>query len=464
MRHKRLATIVFALAGVSMTPSALALLPKSGKPVPQLSIFDFAMQIFLESTGIEAAVLGVMKDGRIVYLRGFGWRDHTHTTTLPENAMMRLASVTKPVTAAGIRKLIDWGTIDLLDAAFSLGQPTPGLLAYDPFPSLGDSRLRSITVQHLLTHFGGWDRNADGVPDLTRQEIVIADAMGVFSPPGRINTVRYIMGQPLQVTPGDEYHYSNIGYLLLGLILEQESGMDYISFIRQHVLTESMWFPATEFELGRTFPADRNPREPWYDEDQIGLNVFYPFTPAFVRRPDGSWDHEARVGQGALIASAVPLLNYLEKYTVNNPDIGTPLTGRITRKHDGLLAGTNTLAQQRSDGVNYVLLLNKRNLDSGGVAYSNQFKASFDVVLDGTELLDWPTSTVDGTWFDFSYGGTEEGSYDRPHDSMDDLTQSKIPPYSKVRIKDGSTSWTGVIDLPHVLLMAPEGATAIIGQ
>ena len=279
----------------------------SGQPVPQLVIFDLAMQIFMDSNGIEAGVLGVMKDGRIVYLRGFGWRDNAHTTTLPENAMMRLASVTKPVTAAGIRKLIEWDTIDLLEFAFRLGQPAPGILAYDAFPSLGDSRIRSITVEHLLTHTGGWDR--DVAPDLTYREIAIAADMGVASPPGRVNTVRWIMGQPLQVTPGAEYHYSNIGYLLLGLILEQESGMDYISFIRQNVLTESMWFPATEFELGRTFPADRNPREPWYDEDTLGINVFDPYSQfPWVRRPDGSWDHEARVGQGALIASAVMLL------------------------------------------------------------------------------------------------------------------------------------------------------------
>ena len=454
------------IAGLVIAPvlspgSALAQLPESGKFVPELAVFDQTMQDFMQSNGIQAGVLGVMKDGVIVYLRGFGWQNRNHTVTLPENAMMRLASVTKPVTAAGIRKLTTWGTIGLFDYAFSLGQITPGILAYDAFPSLGDDRLRDITVAQLLAHRGGWDRAVAG--DLTYKEIEIAADMGVASPPGRIRTVRWIMGQSLQEDPGAEYHYSNIGYLLLGLILEQESGTDYISFIRQHVLTESMWFPHTEFELGRTFPADRNPREPWYDEDALGINVFDPYSiNPFVRRPDGTWDHEARVGQGRLVSSAVPLLNYLETYTVNNPDIGTPLTQRILRNHGGSLAGTNTLARQRPDGVNYVFLVNKRNLDAEEDGFSNAFRTAFDAVLDAGGFV-WPTEAVDGTWFDFAYSGTEHGSYNRPYNSLDDLTPANVPPYSKVRIKDGSTSWTGVIDSPHVRFHAPAGASAIIG-
>jgi len=462
MRFTSRASVAFLIIAVGLFPCwAVAQLPESGLYVPELDVFDQTMQDFMQANGIQAGVLGVMKDGTIVYLRGFGWQDRTHATPLPENAMMRLASVTKPVTAAGIRKLIAWGTIDLLDFAFALEQPAPGILAYDAFPSLGDNRLRNITVGHLLTHTAGWNRDVAG--DLTYREIAIAADMGVASPPGRVNTVRWIMGQRLQATPGVEYHYSNIGYLLLGLILEQESGTDYISFIRQNVLTESMWFPATEFELGRTFPADRNPREPWYDEDALAINVFDPYSMnPFVRRPDGSWDHEARVGQGRLVASAVPLLNYLETYTVNNPDIGTPLTGRILRNHGGSLAGTNTLARQRPDGVNYVFLVNKRNLDAEEDGYSNAFRTTFDAVLDAGGFV-WPTQAVDGTWFDFAYGGVEKGSYNRPYNSLADLTPSHVPPYSKVRIKHGSTNWTGVIDSPHVRFTAVRGGSAVIG-
>ena len=468
MQYKRIAiALLFLITIGARAQRSSGQLPVSGQPVPELQIFDDAMQAFMDYHGIQAGVLGVMKDGRIIYLRGFGWRDKAHTTVLPENAMMRLASVTKPVTAAGIRRLIDWGTFDLHDYIFALGQaspPGPGILVYPAFPGVTEDLIEIITVDHALRHRGGWNRDAPGVPDLTYMEITIANDMNVTSPPGRINTVRWIMGQGLQFFPGTERHYSNIGYLLLGLILEQESGMDYISFIRQYVLTKSMWFPATEFELGRTFPADRNPREPWYDDDNLGISVFDPwsFPPTLVRLPDGTWDHEARVGQGALISSAVPMLNYLETYTVNGDDIGVPLTERRRLNHGGSLKGTNTVAQQRTDGVNFVLLLNKRR---GGddTPYSEEWRLYFNLLLD-SPTWDWPTATVDGTWFQFGYGGTEEGSYIRPYDSMDDLAQAKVPPYSKVRIKDGSTDWTGVIDLPNVLLMAPEGATVIIGQ
>ena len=470
MQHRRIAiALLFLITIGAGARRSSGQLPVSGQPVPELQIFDDAMQAFMDYHGIQAGVLGVMKDGRIIYLRGFGWRDKAHTTVLPENAMMRLASVTKPVTAAGIRRLIDWGTFDLHDYVFALGQaspPGPGLLVYPAFPEVREDLIEIITVDHCLRHRGGWNREPDDVPDLTYMEIAIASDMGISSPPGRVNTVRWIMGQGLQFFPGTERHYSNIGYLLLGLILEQESGMDYISFIRRYVLTESMWFPETEFELGRTFPADRNPREPWYDDDVLAISVFDPwsFPPTWVRRPDGSWDHEARTGQGALIASAVPMLNYLETYTANGINIGVPLTGRIHEDHGGSLKGTNVVAQQRTDGINFVLLINKRNPDSDGIPYSVQFRDGFNDFLDiAYATWAWPTEAVDGTWFEFGYGGTEEGSYDRPYDSPSDLTQAKVPPYSKVRIKDGSIAWAGVIDLPNVLLMAPEGATAVIG-
>src|SRR5690606_35302102 len=84
-------------------------------------------------------------------------------------------------------------------------------------------RLADVTVRHLLMHQGGWNR--DLVGDLTYREVTIAAAMGVSSPPGRWNTVRYILGRPLEHTPGTVTAYSNIGCLVLGLIVEQERGM-----------------------------------------------------------------------------------------------------------------------------------------------------------------------------------------------------------------------------------------------
>ena len=511
-------TIALAAAATFLLPFAVNAqdLPVTGMHVPELVVFDTIMQDYMQSKDIGAGVLGVMREGRIVYLRGFGWKDRDHTIELPENAMMRLASVTKPITAAAINHLMDAGVISYDQYVFDVGQIDGGILDYEPFPGpeVEDLRVAGITVWSVLHHHGGWNRDAQvcdtsGVPceectigdpcevcnihggtcvvvgDLTRREIDIWNDMQHIlesgPPPGREATVRWILGQPLQVTPSpepdlDRRHYSNVGYLILGLILRQESGMDYVSYVRRHVLTESMWFPASEFAKGLTLEEDANPREPWYDCPYTSPDVFHPDGDP-VPTPYGGWDHEARIAQGGLIASAVPILYYLDKYCVNDSyihgdgpmvdrewdwAIGTRRTAVLgTREHGGRLQGTNTLARQRADGINYVILFNKRVPTNNEINYVDEVRALLDAAIDDGDIT-WPTRSVDGVWMDFSYRGAEQGCYDRPYNSVDDL--SSLEPYSKVRIKEGSTDWAGVISTPHILLTALEGSSVIIGQ
>ena len=369
-----------------------AVLPGCADPVrppsPEVSrfaVFDSVMTGFMSDHDIKAGALGIMKDGVVVYEEGFGWMDSGSVSPVPDDVMMRLASICKPLTAAVVRELIDDGLLSLDDHAFDLDQPGGGILDLQPFPALGDPRLANITVRHLLQHRGGWDRDVTG--DLSFREIEIAQAMGVPSPPGRERTVRYILGQPLQFTPGAEHAYANIGYLVLGLIIEEVTGSDYLSALRSLVLNP-LGVPAGELIQGRTFPADRSAREPWYDYDRTAPNVFDPSGP-WVRWPNGGWDHEALIAQGGLVASTATLLRYLDAYRVNGDNIGARRTGSEGAGwrlyHTGSLPGTDTLARQRGDGINYVVLFNKR--PSSGTRYSLQMRAILDEILDAGTVV-----------------------------------------------------------------------------
>ncbi len=130
----------------------------------ELEAFDVAMVAFMTSNAIPAGALGIMKDGVVVFERAYGWADEEQTEVVLPDVLMRLASVTKPITASAVRKLIAAGSIGLNDAVFDLGQPGGGLLNYEPF-GVPDARLQDITVEHLLLHTGGWDRDVAG--DLT---------------------------------------------------------------------------------------------------------------------------------------------------------------------------------------------------------------------------------------------------------------------------------------------------------
>lgn len=351
--------------------------PISGDEVPALAALDTFMLQFLCEHDISAATIAITRDGSLIYNRAFGWSDQDRTTPLAPDALMRIASVSKPITAAAVRELIAEGAFTLDTHAFDVGQTSGGLLALEPFPSLGDPRIADITVRHLLEHKGGWDRSIAG--DLTYMELAIASAMGIDAPPGRENTLRFILGKPLQHEPGTKSAYSNIGMLTLGLIVEQRRAQP-LDIVLDGIMQKAGVDP-DDHAAGRTFKEDQDPREPWYDSGALAPSVFEPGT--LVRAPYGSWDHEARIGQGGQITTAAALARFAAHYYVNGPNIGMPCPdgdeGKWRWNHAGSLVGTNSLIRQRGDGYTFAVILNKRPANGDWIG---QIRAAIDDLID----------------------------------------------------------------------------------
>ncbi len=274
-RQAPLASAV-ALLVIALSPlPAAALPPAQGPAVPQLAAFDRLMQEFMDTHDISAGQLAIMRNGVVVFDRAYGWQNKTkdrppyNLKLLPRGPLMRVASVSKPFTAAAIRALIAQGQLSLDTRVFSLRKGDGGILDLTPFGT-PDPRLGKITVGHLLLHRGGWDRRIAG--DLSLRERRVAREMGIASPPGVVNQVRWIMGQPLQHDPGAKHAYSNIGYMVLGLVIEEVAGEDYLSFLRKHV-TRPAGIADSELILGRSLRGDAHPREPYYDHPRQAPNV-----------------------------------------------------------------------------------------------------------------------------------------------------------------------------------------------
>ena len=445
--------LIFGLAGL---PATIAQLPVTGVPVPELADFDDAMQDHMALYGLQAGVLAVSRDGCVVYQRGFGWLSESHP--LPENTPMRLASVEKPLTAATVRKLANLGHFSLGDCVFDLDQPGGGILDIEPWGDIGDDELQDITVEDLLHHEGGWDGELIGF-DPQFEAIFIAGDMGISSPPGRVNTARYMLSQPLQHSPGTQFAYCNFGYMLLGLIVEQFEGPLHVDAIREHALTPAMWVPATELIRGRTFLADQSPREPAYlCPEYTCTNAFDPEGPQ-IECPYGRWDHEAFTGHGNLVASAAPLLTFLDRYVVFGSSIGMPLSAPISNGHTGAIDGTSTVARQRSDGINVVVLFNQR-IPNSDPDLAATMAAEIYELIDTTSIT-WPPRCVDGSWVDFNAASSGLGGYDEPFHTMDAALAATAPGV-KLRIKPGSSNWTGTLS-SRIRIDAPLG-TATIGE
>ncbi len=271
--------------------------------------------------------------------------------------------------------------LHLDDHVFDLGQAGGGILKLTPFGA-PDPQLGLVTVAELLAHTGGWDRVLSGDPMF--ESVAIANALGIRSPPGPSDIARYMMGRPLDHAPGSTYAYSNFGYMLLGLVIEQVTGGDYLDFIHRTVFTP-LEVADSEVQLGRTLLADRSPREPWYSDPNIGPNVFSPGQNVLL--PDGGFCLEAMEAHGGLITSARAYARFLGAYWID----GSPRAGKGQDwTFFGSLPGTWTLARQRPDGVDLVAFFNQRT-DSSGLGYDD-----IQLLLDGAAgaITSWPSQDV----------------------------------------------------------------------
>lgn len=374
----------------------ISVLPTSGLPRPQLKAFDDAMQQFMRDRGLEAGTLCVAMDDTIVLERAYGWKTADHSVPLRYDALLRIASLVKPITAAAIRRLEGANALEFSDFAFDLGQTNPGILSISPV-NTPDPDLDTITVQHLLDHEGGWNRKSSGDPMF--KAIEIANALGVSSPPTKMQTVNYWTGQPLDYTPGmpgtipGDDRYSNFGYMLLGLIVEEVSVKSYTSYIHDEIFTP-IGVASSEIELGRSLPGERNSREPWYFDPDSGKNVFNPSQT--VPYPDGGWYLEAMEAHGGLICSARAYTTFLTQYWIN----GEPRGGEsFSFTFFGSLDGTFTCGRQMSSGVSYSAFFNQREdctgfgTDDVGGSGSG-WTSALTQLLDGAanSVTSWPTT------------------------------------------------------------------------
>jgi CubicO group peptidase (beta-lactamase class C family) len=300
--------------------------------------------------------------------------------------------VSKPVTASAIHQLAKDGQLNLNAKVFNISG-NGGILNVMPYNgTLGDSRLRDITVQELLEHKGGWNRDMAG--DLAFRDVQIATAMGVSSPPGIANTARYILSQPLQFTPGTTSNYSNIGYMFLGMVIEAASGQAYESYVDSHVLAAA-GIPTWEINAGRTFAVNQNSREPVYSSPYTAQNVYSPGGP-FVSSPYGGWDQEKALAFGGLIGSAKAIAELAESRIAAGPEIGKLRSDYTTYSsywwyHTGSLDGTDTLMLEASwKDWTYSILFDRRPTD--GSSYSESLVNSMQSILEG--LGNWPSALV----------------------------------------------------------------------
>jgi CubicO group peptidase (beta-lactamase class C family) len=219
----------------------------TGPGVSAMIAIDNKVKAFMEQSGTRATSVAVTYQGRLVFARGYTWAEPDYPVTQP-TTMFRITSCSKPITSIAIHQLIQQNQLLLQDTLQSILNLNPA-----PGGTL-DPRFKDITVEHLLTHTSGWDRSE--VSDLSGIDVV-ANAYGQNALPiTKQQLAEYMAGRPLQFAPGKEQEYSNLGYLFLGLILEQRLNMSYVDAVNERIFK-----PLGLFRPHRT-PIAQNAQKP----------------------------------------------------------------------------------------------------------------------------------------------------------------------------------------------------------
>lgn len=326
---------------------------------------------FLKNWTIAGASIAIAKDGKLVYAHGFGYADTASKTEIQPFNQFRIASISKLITAIGIMRLQEEGKLSLTDTVFGPG----GILNDSFYGEPKDKRVFNITVAHLLSHEAGWTQRYG---DQMFMPIVIAEKMGVKLPVDIRTIVKFVMGKRLNFAPGTGKAYSNLGYSILGLIIEKVSGMPYDQFCQKYVFDPLGIY---DMKIAGNLPVDKSPFEvTYYEPTDVALKPSIYGTGEMVTPSYGGNDIRTLGGAGAWIATAPDLMRLLlavDGFTTR-PDILSDRSIRFMTDNEngfapvgwkstimngtwwrtGSFPGSAGMMKRQSDGISWVVLFN----------------------------------------------------------------------------------------------------------
>jgi CubicO group peptidase (beta-lactamase class C family) len=382
-----------------ITNSAIAQLneiPSNGISLEGTESFDNEIKNLLKEWNVPGASIAVAKNGKLILAKGYGFADKTTKKEITNNSVSRVGSITKTLTAVITFKLIEKGQLNLDDKILPIlerGNITP-LKIYD-------ERIKNITVRHLLEHSAGWDRNKSGDPvfmpllqDISRRQNE--------SPVSSTAITKYALEQKLDFSPGERFAYSNVGYCILGKVIESTTGKSLIELISREI-TQPVF--GKDYRTGKS--VERSDDElTYHSEDQQKL-IAAPGIKALlgVEAPYGSYSIENMEAFGSWVATPTDVLKFflaidgtkgpqlitneslasmLESPSYSNSSSlkgsyfgkGIMVSSNTNGKnwfHSGSQPGLEALAIKTMNGFAWVVVFNSRPKSKNGMNFFNEF-------------------------------------------------------------------------------------------
>jgi len=410
--------ITFLLSLVSVIPGAqennVVLLDKlvpenirltnSNSSGKEFESTEKTVNAFLRKWSIAGASVAIAKDGKLIFARGFGYSDTASITETQPYNQFRIASISKLITAIAIMKLSEDGKLSLNDKVFGVD----GILNDPYFNEPKDKRVYSITVAQLLGHEGGWSQQYG---DQMFMPVQIAEKLGVKLPIDTKTIVRFALNKRLQYTPGTGRAYSNLGYSVLGLVIEKVAGMPYEEYCKKSIFEPLGIY---DMKIAGNLISERNPFEvTYYEPDDVLLKPSVYGTGEMLKPSYGGNDIKSLGAAGAWLATAPDLMRLLLAVDGfrTRPDIlndqsirfmtdnnngfapvgwkGTIIDGTWYRT--GSFPGSAGMMKRQSDGISWVVLFNS-SAWNGPDIYSYINNMMYKVL---GRISPWPDSDYD---------------------------------------------------------------------
>ena len=201
------------LSPVILSIVALASACKAQQPAAGSSIVKLPLGAQIDSALKQAerdnfsGVALVAKNGEVILQKGYGLANRAEQIPMTAETIVQIGSNTKDFTALSILQLMERGRLKLTDSIGKFFQNVP-------------ADKRGVTIEMLLKHRSGFPEYMGPDFDVVTREQEIRNALAA----------------PLRFSPGTGRAYSNVGYSLLGAIIEQISGKSYDVYVHDEIL------------------------------------------------------------------------------------------------------------------------------------------------------------------------------------------------------------------------------------
>lgn len=357
------------------------ILVNDSSEIAELAGLDKKVRAYMRRWEFKGASLAITRNDSLLYAKGYGWADEELGIEMQPSHIMRMASVSKLITAVGIMVLQDKDSLSIKDHVFG----PDGILNDSLFTSIiKDKNHHKITVEHLLRHQGGFYRD----PLFSARDV--KHQLQLDHTPTKEDYYKLVLSRRLSFAPGSWQRYSNFGYLLLSEIIEKISGMPYDEFIKKEVLAPAGCY---DMHISGNYYDDKRDNEVRYythngdgkfiedhsDNGQMvercygGNNITllsgagaWCASPAEIARLVASIDGRPEVPDIISQESFEQMIEYFDKETFSlgwndtTPEKGWSRTGT--------LSGTCALVHQYPDGECWVMITNTSTYRGPGQA------------------------------------------------------------------------------------------------